>query len=219
MFEPGGLAEITDLSYKLNIVNAGLRPLAALLLGVKVSKNAQMSNWENPVLTAAQVQYAAMDAWIGLQLYLKMKEMLLEESNEPNTSPTETEKKAPQSGDLPLVSMSGPALGHLPELEYKTEGIQHMEPKRIKINLVKPTAKLQEKSPISVLNELHPGVEYELASSAGPSNAPVFAIRASLNGVSFEGSGKSKKEAKHNAAKALLENLHLIAKKVGGDPK
>ena len=81
MFEPGGLAEITDLSYKLNIVNAGLRPLAALLLGVKVSKNAQMSNWENPVLTAAQVQYAAMDAWIGLQLYLKMKEMLLEESN------------------------------------------------------------------------------------------------------------------------------------------
>ena len=49
---------------------------------MKVSKNAQMSNWENPVLTAAQVQYAAMDAWVGLQLYLKMKEMLLEESED-----------------------------------------------------------------------------------------------------------------------------------------
>lgn len=176
-----------------------------------------MSNWENPVLTAAQVQYAAMDAWVGLQLYLKMKEMLLEESTDSKTSQTEAEKKAPKSGDLPLVSMSDP--GHLSELEDKTEVIQPAEPKRIKINLVKPTAKLQQKSPVSVLNELHPGVEYELASSSGPSNAPVFAIRASLNGASFEGSGKSKKEAKQNAAKALLENLHLIVKKEGEGPK
>ena len=171
-----------------------------------------MSNWENPVLTAAQVQYAAMDAWVGLQLYLKMKDRLLEESKDSKTSQTDTEKKAPKSADLP-----GP--GHLPELEDKTEVIQPVEPKRIKISLVKPTAKLQEKSPVSVLNELHPGVEYELASSSGPSNAPVFAIRASLNGATFEGSGKSKKEAKHNAAKALLENLHLIVKKEGEGPK
>ena len=177
-----------------------------------------MSNWENPVLTAAQVQYAAMDAWIGLQLYHKMKEMLLEESKSSKTSQAETEKKAPKSGDLPLVSMSGPP-GHLPELEEETEVIQPMEPKRIKINLVKPTAKPEEKSPVSVLNELHPGVRYDLSSSAGPSHAPVFVIRASLNGVSFEGSGRSKRDAKLDASKALLEHLRKIEEEKGEDAK
>ena len=47
--------------------------MAALLLGVRVSKDATMSNWENPVLTDAQIQYAAIDAWVSLQLFLKMK--------------------------------------------------------------------------------------------------------------------------------------------------
>ena len=68
-FKPGGLAEVTDLSHKLSIVNAGLRPLAALLLGVRISKNAQMSNWENPVLTQAQgsVQLSRLSSQFGLQ--------------------------------------------------------------------------------------------------------------------------------------------------------
>ena len=39
-------------------------------------------------------------------------------------------------------------------------------------------------------------------------------IRASLNDMSFEGSGKSKKDAKLNASKALLVHLH----QVGFDP-
>ena len=113
-FEPGGLVEITDLSHKLSIVNAGLRPLAALLLGVRISKHAQMSNWENPVLTAAQVQYAAMDAWVGLQLYLKMKEMLtVNEESKVKPNNAEAEKKL-GSRDLPSVSNSGPQ--QLPEL-------------------------------------------------------------------------------------------------------
>ena len=54
----------------------------------------------------------------------------------------------------------------------------------------------------------------ELISTSGPSHAPQFVIRASLNDMSFEGSGKSKKDAKLNASKALLVHLH----KVGFDP-
>ena len=54
----------------------------------------------------------------------------------------------------------------------------------------------------------------ELISTSGPSHAPQFVIRASLNDMSFEGSGKSKKDAKLNASKALLVHLH----QVGFDP-
>lgn len=126
-FKPGGLAEVTDLSHKLSIVNAGLRPLAALLLGVRISKNAQMSNWENPVLTQAQVQYAAMDAWIGLQLYLKMNEMLKanEEESKPNNVEAENFSDLLSTKDLPVVSNSGPQ--QLPELEEERPKVSQPE--------------------------------------------------------------------------------------------
>lgn len=73
---------------------------------------------------------------------------------------------------------------------------------------------LEGKNPVSILNELYPGIQYQLVASTGPSHAPQFVIKASLNDMSFEGSGKSKKDAKLNASKALLVHLH----KVGFDP-
>jgi len=73
---------------------------------------------------------------------------------------------------------------------------------------------LEGKNPVSILNELYPGIQYQLVSTSGPSHAPQFVIKASLNDMSFEGSGKSKKDAKLNASKALLVHLH----KVGFDP-
>ncbi|TRY70366.1 hypothetical protein TCAL_05452 [Tigriopus californicus] len=73
---------------------------------------------------------------------------------------------------------------------------------------------LEGKNPVSILNELYPGIQYQLVASTGPSHAPQFVIKASLNEMSFEGSGKSKKDAKLNASKALLVHLH----KVGFDP-
>ena len=63
---------------------------------------------------------------------------------------------------------------------------------------------LEGKNPVSILNELYPGIQYQLLSTSGPSHAPQFIIKASLNDMSAEGSGKSKKDAKLNASKALL---------------
>ena len=70
---------------------------------------------------------------------------------------------------------------------------------------------LEGKNPVSILNELYPGIQYQLISTTGPSHAPLFVIRASLNEMAFEGSGKSKKDAKLNASKALLVHLHKVA--------
>ena len=73
---------------------------------------------------------------------------------------------------------------------------------------------LEGKNPVSILNELYPGIQYQLISTSGPSHAPQFIVRASLNDMSFDGTGKSKKDAKLNASKALLVHLH----RVGFDP-
>ncbi|MCK5105087.1 MAG: 3'-5' exonuclease domain-containing protein 2, partial [Cyclobacteriaceae bacterium] len=41
-------------------------------LNFRISKNQQVSNWENPILTQHQIKYAATDAWICLEMYNKL---------------------------------------------------------------------------------------------------------------------------------------------------
>ena len=73
---------------------------------------------------------------------------------------------------------------------------------------------LEGKNPVSILNELYPGVIFSLVSADGPSHAPVYRVRASLASLNYEGLGASKKEAKLHASKALLAEIH----RVGFDP-
>jgi ribonuclease D len=42
------------------------------LLGFRISKSAQTSNWETPTLTDKQIEYAATDAWVCLEIYKKL---------------------------------------------------------------------------------------------------------------------------------------------------
>ena len=74
-FAPAGMADLGDLARKNNLGVYGLRPLAAQLLGMRISKSARCSNWNNDSLTAQQVSYAATDAWISRQIYLRMAEL------------------------------------------------------------------------------------------------------------------------------------------------
>lgn len=68
-FSPAGFSDISEMTQALGIENTGLRSLAALLLNVRISKSAQVTNWARNSLTIKQVYYAATDAWISHQLY------------------------------------------------------------------------------------------------------------------------------------------------------
>lgn len=70
-FEPAGFVEIADITLKLGYENRGLRALAALLLGGRISKAAQVSNWARAELDTKQIRYAATDAWISRDIYRK----------------------------------------------------------------------------------------------------------------------------------------------------
>lgn len=71
-FEPKGFKDLNLIAPTLGIENIGARNLTALLLKNRISKNQQVSNWENPILTAPQIKYAATDAWICLEIYNKL---------------------------------------------------------------------------------------------------------------------------------------------------
>jgi len=71
-FVPGGFVDLQNLAKQVGIQEFGLRGMSGLLLGFRISKAQQTSNWEATVLTEAQQRYAATDAWISLLLYQKL---------------------------------------------------------------------------------------------------------------------------------------------------
>ena len=74
-FKAAGFVDLGDLAKKASIKNHGLRGLAAVLLGFRISKGAQTSNWANDVLAPHQIRYAATDAWVGRKLYLALEQV------------------------------------------------------------------------------------------------------------------------------------------------
>jgi len=69
-FTPAGFVELGRMAAKAGIKASGVRTLAAQLLGFRVSKGAQCSNWERDELTPAQIIYAATDAWVCREIFL-----------------------------------------------------------------------------------------------------------------------------------------------------
>ncbi|MDR0580509.1 MAG: 3'-5' exonuclease domain-containing protein 2 [Holosporaceae bacterium] len=71
-FRPAGFKDISDLTKMLGIEQTGLRNLAGILLKCRVSKVLQVTDWSQENLSARQLTYAATDAWISRELYLKI---------------------------------------------------------------------------------------------------------------------------------------------------
>lgn len=73
-FDPRGFVDLQILARAKGIESQSVRKLAAIVLNVRVSKGQQLSNWESDHLTDAQLDYAATDAWICREIYLKLIE-------------------------------------------------------------------------------------------------------------------------------------------------
>ena len=68
-FEPAGFIDLQSIVPEYGIEEKGLRKLAAIVLGVRISKSQQLSNWESDVLTQKQIRYAATDSWVTRRIY------------------------------------------------------------------------------------------------------------------------------------------------------
>ncbi|KAG7234357.1 hypothetical protein INR49_004879 [Caranx melampygus] len=64
-----------------------------------------------------------------------------------------------------------------------------------------------QKNAVVQLNELRPGLQYEIISKTGPLHAPVFSVGVEVNGLHFEGRGPTKKQAKMRAAELALRSF------------
>jgi ribonuclease D len=71
-FEPKGFIELAEMARQAGLEVESVKKLAALLLGFRISKSAQTSNWEAERLDDKQISYAATDAWVCLEIYRKL---------------------------------------------------------------------------------------------------------------------------------------------------
>ena len=68
-FDAEGFVELANIGSELGIVTCGLRNMAAIFFGVRISKKAQLTNWDRTDFNSDQALYAATDAWICLKMY------------------------------------------------------------------------------------------------------------------------------------------------------
>lgn len=72
-FKPASFVDLQKIVPEWGIRDKSVKKMAAIILGVKVSKTQQLSNWEADTLSEPQMKYAATDAWICREMYLKLK--------------------------------------------------------------------------------------------------------------------------------------------------
>ena len=68
-FLPANFIDLAKYVKEFNILDNGLRKLAANILKLKISKAQQLSNWESVKLIPQQLNYAATDAWVCYEIY------------------------------------------------------------------------------------------------------------------------------------------------------
>jgi len=68
-FKSAGFLELQNYSSYFKIEDNSLKKLAAIVMGIRISKSQQLSDWEAKTLTEAQMRYAATDAWVCIEVY------------------------------------------------------------------------------------------------------------------------------------------------------
>jgi len=68
-FIPAGFIDLQKFVKDYGIESSGLKKLSAIVLGIRISKSQQVTDWEAVNLSEAQMIYAATDAWVCHEIY------------------------------------------------------------------------------------------------------------------------------------------------------
>lgn len=72
-FTPKGFVDLQKIVPQYGIEELSLKKMTAIVLNGNLSKAQRLSNWNARTLTAAQLNYAATDAWVCEEIYKKLK--------------------------------------------------------------------------------------------------------------------------------------------------
>jgi ribonuclease D len=70
--KPDGFVDLQKIVQDYGIQDKSVQKIAAIVLNARISKSQQLTNWENKNLTNMQQLYAATDAWICREIYVRL---------------------------------------------------------------------------------------------------------------------------------------------------
>lgn len=73
-FSPESFVDLQRMVSDWGITDKSVKKMSAIILGVRISKAQQLSNWEAENLSDSQKMYGATDAWICREMYRKLLE-------------------------------------------------------------------------------------------------------------------------------------------------
>ena len=68
-FTPGSFVDLQKIVSEYGIRDKSVKKMTAIILGFRISKTQQLSNWEAETLSDSQCSYAATDAWVCREMY------------------------------------------------------------------------------------------------------------------------------------------------------
>ena len=71
-FQPQNFIDLQKIAWEYGIRDKSVKKMTAIILGFKISKAQQLSNWEAENLSESQQRYAATDAWVCREMYLRL---------------------------------------------------------------------------------------------------------------------------------------------------
>lgn len=71
-FTPAAFVDLQKIVGDYGIRDRSVKKMTAIILGFRISKAQQLSNWEAETLSESQIKYAATDAWVCREMYLKL---------------------------------------------------------------------------------------------------------------------------------------------------
>lgn len=74
-FHERSVVDLGRIAKRHGLKQTGVRNLAGMFLGARIAKGAKTTNWAAPRLTPRQIAYAATDAWVCRELYLRFTEL------------------------------------------------------------------------------------------------------------------------------------------------
>ena len=76
-FQEHNFLDLNTLAIQKGFKSIGAVKLSIMLLGFRISKRQRLSDWSIDQLTSAQIEYAAIDAWICVKILESFKAKLL----------------------------------------------------------------------------------------------------------------------------------------------